>query len=73
MLMDIRKDESGIIIIALLFILAILIFGFVVFNSVTKSREAEQVKESAGDVIDSAQDTVDAANNARERAGEYFE
>ncbi len=68
MLMNTRKDESGIIVIAVLFLLAILVFGFVVINSISKSREAEQVKDSAGEVIDTAKDTVDAANDLRDQA-----
>ena len=68
MLMNTRKDESGIILVALLFLLAILIFGFVVINSISKSREADQVRESAGDAINAAQDTVEAVNDVRQKA-----
>ena len=68
MLMNTRKDESGIIMIALLLLLAVLIFGYVVINSVSRSREAEQVKDSASDVIDAAKDTVENANEVRKSA-----
>ncbi len=70
--MNTRKDESGIILIALLFIIVVFVFGYVVINSISKSREAKQVQESASDVIDNAQDTVDAANDVRERAGDII-
>jgi ArsR family metal-binding transcriptional regulator len=46
----------------------VFIFGYVVINSISKSREAEQVRESASDVIDSAQDTVDAASDVKDKA-----
>ena len=68
MLMNTRKEESGIILIGIFLLLTLLIFGFVVVNSISKSREAEQVRESAGDALDAAQDTVDTVNGAREKA-----
>lgn len=68
MLMNIRKNESGIIFIALLFLVTILIFGYVVINSISKSREAERVRESAGSAIESAQDAADSVNDVRQKA-----
>lgn len=41
------RDESGIIIVILLFAVALMIFGYVIINSLSKSREAEQIKDSA--------------------------
>ena len=35
-------DESGIIIVVLVFIIALIVFGIVAYNSITKSREADE-------------------------------
>lgn len=68
MLMNTRKQESGIILIALLFVVVIAIFGYVVINSISKSREADQIKDTTGDAIESANDAVDSVNDAADKA-----
>ncbi len=63
-----KNEQSGIIIIFLLFAIAIMIFGYVVINSIIESKRANQVKDSATQVIDTAKDSVDAVNQAKDKA-----
>ena len=72
MLMAKKSEQSGIIIVALLLIAALMIFGYVVINSVSKSREADQIKDTATDAIEAAKDSVDAVNKAKDQAEELI-
>lgn len=45
--MEKNKSESGIILIGLLFLVVLIMLGYVVFNSVTKSREARQAEATS--------------------------
>lgn len=57
-----RSDEDGIILIVLLFIVVLVAFGYVVFNSITKSKEAEQVRDAASDTVEAAEEAVNQIN-----------
>ena len=74
--MNSRKNEQGVIMLAFLFFIVLLLLGFVVVRSISKSSEAEQVRETTGDVIESAQDAADTFNDAqdtvREQAGDLI-
>ena len=65
MLMKTRDEESGIILIGFLFMIVLVLLGYVVVNSISKSREADQVRESASDVIDAAQNAAETVNGVR--------
>lgn len=41
-----RNQESGIILVILIFVVAIGIFGYVAWNNVQKSREANELKDN---------------------------
>jgi len=71
--MNTRKEESGIILLALMFIVAIGILGYVVINSISRSREADRVRESATEAIDAAKDTVDTVNDVKGRAEDIID
>lgn len=49
------SEESGVIIVILVFILALMVFGYVAINNISKSREANQIKDSATDVVEDAE------------------
>ena len=67
-LRDQKPEESGFIILLILFLITVAIFGVLAFNAITKSREAEVIRDSAGEVIDTAKQSVDAVNEAKEKA-----
>ena len=53
-----KNDESGIIVVAVVFLIAVLVFGYVAFRSISRSRQADEVQDSASEVIDKAKDLV---------------
>lgn len=67
-----QSDESGIILVVVLFAAALMIFGYVVINSISKSREAEQIKDSATDAVEAVNSSVDAVNDVRDKASELL-
>jgi flagellar basal body-associated protein FliL len=50
-----KKEESGIILVIVVFALALGVFGYVAINNFSKSREAERQKQ-ASQPLDTAQD-----------------
>ena len=52
------SNQSGVIFVILVFVVSLMVFGYVAINNIAKSREANQLKDSASEAVDTAEGII---------------